>query len=105
MLRTHITVPVRGYAANTREYARIRENTREYAANTREYAANTRIRRIRREYARIRGEYAANKGGGLVMRYGFWWTTSCSHASSNAIKTTDRVVAELIADVKTCSDF
>ena len=45
------------------------------------------------------------KGEGLVTRCAFWWTTSCSHASSNAIKTTDRVVAELIAEAKTCSDF
>ena len=37
-----------------------------------------------------------NKGEGLVMRGGFWPTTSCSHASSNAINTTDRVVSEPI---------
>ena len=35
----------------------------------------------------------------------FWPDTSRSHASSNAIKTTDRVVAELIAEAQTCSDF
>ena len=44
---------------NTREYARIREITRDYAVNTREYAANT------REYADMQDTreyagYAAN---------------------------------------------
>ena len=61
--RTDITEPVRGYAGNTREYARIRENTRRIRDNTRmNTRTNTRrirenTRRIRentREYARIR---------------------------------------------------
>ena len=39
------------------------------------------------------------------MRGGFWGNTSCSHASSNAIKSTGKVVAELIPHVLSCSDF
>ena len=82
-VRTDITVSIRKYAANTREYAQrgeytVRKNTREYAENTRTYARirkNTQIcrdtRQIRentREYARIRrAGCAANKQANTLL--------------------------------------
>ena len=59
-VRTDITVSIRKYAANTREYAanilyaRIRENTRRIREHTRGYARIRRYAGIHGKYARIR---------------------------------------------------